>query len=311
MNRAHDLSRFDLNLLVVFDALLRERNVTEAGKNLRLTQSAMSHSLKRLRDFFDDPLFVKTSAGMMPTAKAESLGPVILGLVETVRGEVLSQAAFDPALAKRTFNLCMSDMGELAFVPSLFAKIKALAPNCDLHTIQVTPDQLEATLGAGRADLAIGSVRTVAEGLYHQELFTHTFTCIVSAKNREVGSALTLKQFSTMPHIAVTLTGHANTPYDSALEDAGIERRIVISTPHFLIIPLLMDQHPEFIATVPRALGTVFARHGIIKMLEPPVALPAYIMRQYWHPRFHHDRANLWLRNLVKTTFDQLPDSMR
>jgi DNA-binding transcriptional LysR family regulator len=311
MNAGHDAAALDLNLLIVFDALLRERSVTEAAGTLGVTQSAISHSLKRLRDFFADPLFIKTSAGMTPTAKALALRPAILDLIDTLRRHILSQAEFEPLLAKRTFTLCMSDMGELAFVPSLFAQLKVLAPHCDLHTIQVTNDTLEATMGAGKADLAIGSVRNAPNDLYQQELYSHTFVCIVSVKNDEVGAEISREKFCQMPHIAVTLPGQASTPYDSALEDAGIKRRIVISTPHFLIVPLMLDQHPEFIATVPRALGTVFSRHRLVRMLEPPVVLPTFNMRQYWHPRFHHDRANIWLRNVVKTTFDQLPVSMR
>ncbi len=311
MNPPHNLPDLDLNLLAVFDALLRERSVTEAGKSLGLSQSAMSHSLKRLRSFFDDALFVKAGQNMMPTAKAAELGPVVLGVMEAIRGQVLSQASFDPLQARRTFNLCMSDMGELVFAPSLFARFKVLSPYCKLHALQVTPDALENVLSTGKADLALGSVRNASQGLYQEELFKHTFVSIVSVKNKEVGETLTKEAFCAMPHIAVTLTGQTDTPYDSALEDAGIHRNIVISTPHFLFIPLMLDQHPEFIATVPRALGTVFARHGVVKILETPVPLPQFSLQQYWHPRFHHDRANIWLRALIKSTFEDIPMSMR
>ncbi|CAN7704889.1 LysR family transcriptional regulator [Variovorax paradoxus] len=311
MNSPHDLPDLDLNLIAVFDALLRERSVTDAGKSLGLTQSAMSHSLKRLRSFFDDALFVKTTEGMMPTAKAAELGPVVLGVMEAIRGQVLSQASFDPLQARRTFNLCMSDMGELVFAPSLFAKLKLLAPHCKLHTLQVTPDALENVLSTGKADLALGSVRHASQGLYQEELFKHTFVSIVSVKNKAVGDTITREEFCAMPHIAVTLTGHTDTPYDSALEDAGIRRNIVLSTPHFLFLPLMLDQHPEFIATVPRALGTVFARHNVVKVLETPVPLPKFSLQQYWHPRFHHDRASIWLRGVIKSTFSELPMSMR
>lgn len=311
MNPPHDLPDLDLNLLAVFDALLRVRSVTGAGANLGLTQSAMSHSLKRLRSFFDDPLFVKTNRGMAPTAKASEMAPVVMGIMDSIRGQLLTQASFDPLQVRRTFNICMTDMGELVFAPSLFAKLKVLAPHCKLHTLQVTPDALENVLSTGKADLALGSVRNASEGLYQEELFEHTFVSIVSIKNKSVGEVLTQEQFSAMPHIAVTLTGQSDTPYDSSLEDAGIKRNIVLSTPHFLIMPLMLDQHPEFIATVPRALGTVFARHGVVRVLEPPVVLPKFSLCQYWHPRFHYDRANSWLRGVIKTTFEELPPSMR
>ncbi len=311
MKASHDLQRLDLNLLLVFDALLRERSVTRAGQTLGFTQSAMSHSLARLRVFFDDQLFVKTHRGIAPTTKAELLGPVVLGVMETLRDQILSQSSFDPQRARRTFTLCMSDMGETVFLPPLLTVLKKEAPHCVLHTLQVQPDQLAATLGSGEADLALGSVRNASEGLFQQELFTHTFVCIVSPKNREVKDKLSLEQFSAMPHVAVTLTGRSNTPYDSAIEDAGIQRSVKVYTPHFLFVPLLLDQHPEYIATVPRSLGTVFARHHMVRLLEPPIPLPTFALRQYWHPRFHHDRASLWLRAIVKSTFEELPASMR
>ncbi len=311
MKGSHDIRRLDLNLLFIFDALLRERSVTRAGASLGMTQSAMSHSLAKLRTFFDDPLFVKTHRGVTPTPKAEALGEAVLDLMATLRDQVLSQASFDPEKIKRTFRLCLSDMGELVFLPTLFKALKKAAPNCRLQTQQISPDKLATALGSGDADLAIGSVRNASEGLFQEELFTHTFVSIVSPRNRDVKRTLTREQFCEMPHVVVTLTDRADVPYDSAIDDAGIKRNIRVSTPHFLFIPLLIDQHPEFVATVPRALGTVFTRHGIVKTVEPPVPLPTFALRQYWHPRFHHDTANRWLRGLVKRTFAELPESMR
>lgn len=311
MKSIHDMRKLDLNLLLVFDALMRERSVTRAGHALGLTQSAMSHSLGRLRTFFDDPLFVKTHRGIAPTTKASLLGPAVLGVMETLRDQILSESSFDPKRTRRTFTLCMADLGEMVFLPPLVAAMKKEAPNCTLHTLQVHPAQLASTLGSGNADLALGSVRNASEGLLYQDLFNHTFVCIVSVKNREVKESLSLEQFSAMPHVAVTLTGRRNAPYDSALEDAGVRRTVKIYTPHFLTVPLLLDQHPEYIATVPRSLGSVFARHKIVRTVEPPIPLPTFSLRQFWHPRFHHDRTSLWLRAIVKRTFAELPASMR
>lgn len=308
MNGAHQtLEKLDLNLLVVFDALLREQSVTRAGKALNLSQSAISHSLTRLRTYFDDPLFVKTHRGIAPTAKGAELAPVILDVMDTVRDRVLSQSKFDPLHAKRTFNFCVSDMGELVFLPTLISRLKDVAPHCRINTMQVLPEQLASVLGSGEGDLALGSVLNATEGLYEEQLFSHTFVCIVSIKNKRIGKTITLDEYCAMPHIAVTLTGQHTTPYDRAVEDAGVKRDLRILTPHFLVIPLLLDQHPEYIATVPRELGSVFSHHGIVRMVEPPFTLPVFMLKQYWHPRFHHDRANRWLRELTRKTFDELP----
>ena len=308
MKDTHQIvGKLDLNLLIVFDALLRELSVTRAGKTLGLTQSAVSHSLTRLRTYFDDPLFVKSGRGIVPTAKAEGLSSVILDVMGTIRDQVLSESKFDPLHVKRTFNFCLSDMGELVFLPTLVSMLKKVAPQCRINTLQVVPEQLTSVLGSGEGDLALGSVLNATEGLYQEDLFSHTFVCIVSVKNKTVGKTISQEEYSAMPHVAVTLTGQPTTPYDRAVEDAGIKRELRILTPHFLVIPLLLDQHPEFIATVPRELGSVFSHHGVVRMVEPPVSLPTFMLKQYWHPRFHHDRANRWLRELTRRTFHQLP----
>lgn len=311
MNDTHDINKLDLNLLVVFDALLRERNVTGAGRTLGLTQSAMSHSLARLRLFFDDALFIKSYRGVTPTAKAEALAPDVHAIIDAVRNRVLSQAQFDAAHAKRTFSLCVTDMGELVFIPPLLSRFKELAPHCSIRTLQVPPQQMEATLASGEADLVLGSVMNAPEGLYQQELFMHSFVTIASVKNEALGDTLSMEQFCDMPHVGVMLSSRSMRAYDSVVEDAGIKRHIAITTPHFLFVPLLLDQHPEFLATVPRSLGTIFSRHHLVRMFEPPMVLPKFSLRQYWHPRFHHDRAIVWLRGLVKEIFKDLPEGMR
>lgn len=300
---------FDYNLLTVFDAMLRERSVTRAAAQLGLTQSAMSHALNRLREFFDDPLFVKTAAGMTPTIKAEALSETVLDVMTAMRTRVLPQASFDPATMQRTFTLCMTDMGELVFLPPLMKRLRVVAPHCKLRTLQVPVPQIEGLLASGDADLLLGSVQTAPESLFRQQLFMHGFVTIVSTKNRQVRDALTIEQFESMPHVTVSLAGRTSPSYDAAFESHGLRRNIYLHTPHFLSIPLLMEQQPDLIATVPEELANVFSRYGIVRVVKPPVVLPPYALSQYWHPRFHHDPAIVWLRQLVKQTFDRYPDT--
>ncbi|RDK05605.1 LysR family transcriptional regulator [Cupriavidus lacunae] len=299
---------FDYNLLSVFDAMLRERSVTRAASQLGLTQSAMSHALNRLRDYFQDPLFVKTTRGMTPTIKAEALAETILEVMTAMRTRVLPQASFEPASMNRTFTLCMTDMGELVFLPPLMEKLRSVAPHCKLRTLQVPIPQIEALLASGDADLLLGSVQTAPESLFQQQLFMHGFVTIVSTRNKEVGDTLTQEQFESMPQVAVSLAGRSSPTYDSAFERHGLRRNIYLHTPHFLTIPLLMDREPQLIATVPEELANVFSRYGIVRVVKPPVTLPPYALSQYWHPRFHHDPAIVWLRQLVKQTFDTYPN---
>lgn len=306
MNKPHAID-LDLNLLSVLDAMYREGNVTRAGESLGFTQSAMSHALNRLRTYFDDQLFVKSGSVMQPTRKAESMRNAVVEVMATVRQQVLAEASFEPALARRTFTLCMTDMGELVFLPPLLDRFKKEAPGCTLRTLQVPTEQIGTLLGAGEADLALGSIRSAPEGLYQQRLFLHSLVTIVSARNREVGAKLTREQFEAMPHIVVSLTGRSGEAYDQVLAEQGIVRKVAVMTPHFLMVPLLMERHPELIATVPLELANVFVRLGTVRMFDPPVPVAQFALNQHWHPRFHHDPAIVWLRESVKRTFEHYP----
>src|SRR5438094_7300955 len=136
MSDMHEIA-LDMNLLAVLDAMFREGSVTKAAQSLGLTQSALSHSLNRLRAFFDDPLFVKAGNAMVPTHKAAEMQSAVIDVMSTVRQQILAGARFDPRAARRTFTLCMTDMGELVFLPPLLERFKKEAPGCSLRTLQV------------------------------------------------------------------------------------------------------------------------------------------------------------------------------
>ena len=299
--------QLDLNLLMVFDALLRENSVTKASESLGLTQSATSHALNRLRVYFDDPLFVKVGTRMEPTSKAAGLRQAVVDVVANVRQNILPGSTFNPAVAKRIFTICMTDMGELVFLPALLERFKREAPNCTLRTVQVPVEQIESLLASGEADLALGSIRVVPEGLYQQRLFLHQFRTIASVRNRKITDTLTRELFESLPHVVVSLTGRTTESYDTALESQGIQRNIAVITPHFLMVPLLMDRHPDLLATVPEALADVFVGLNVVRAFEPPLPVPAFPLNQHWHPRFHHDPAIIWLRESVKKTFENYP----
>jgi DNA-binding transcriptional LysR family regulator len=303
------LKQLDLNLLTVLDALLREQSVTRAADSLGTTQSAISHALGRLRTFFDDPLFVKGAPGMVPTRKAELLRRPVVDIMATVRDHVLAEAGFDPSKSHRAFVFCMTDVGELVFLPPLVHRLREAAPHCTIRTIQVPIEQIEGLLASGEVDLALGSIRSAPEGLYRQLLFMNTFVTIVSARNESIGDSLTLEQFQQTPQIVVSLEGKPGTAYDRLIEEQGVERNVFLTTPHFLIVPLLLERHPDLLATVPLELAHAFERYGTVRVLKPPVDLPQFALSQHWHPRFHNDPAVTWLRTLVKRTFEDYAEA--
>lgn len=307
MNSVHNAD-FDLNLLPVFDALIREANVSRAATELGMSQSAVSHALKRLRLFFGDPLFLKTGSGMQATPRAMELLPSVLAVMGTVRGELLVREGFDAATARRMFSLCLTDMGELIFLPRLIERLRAAAPHCTLRTLQIPPRQIAAALESGAADLAMGSLHSMPEGLFQQQLFSRSFVTIVNRNNRKIGPELTYEQYLEMEHIVVSLSGRREDAYDNIIDQYATARRVYLTTPHFLTVPMVIEQNPQLIATVPRELATKFARYKSIKIVETPIKLPPFAVRQHWHPRYQHDTANSWLRKLVKEVFDTHPE---
>lgn len=307
MNNMHN-GDLDLNLLPVFDALIRVKNVSRAAEELSMSQSAVSHALKRLRDFFGDPLFLKTGSGMQPTPKALELLPSVLTVMGTVRTELLVREGFNAAVARRSFGLCLTDMGELIFLPKLIARLRDAAPGCTLHTRQVPMHQIQGVLESGEADLAIGSLHSMPDGLFQQQLFTRSFVTIVNRRNRKIGNNISREQFFEMEHIVVSLSGRLEDAYDGIVDKLAGPRRVYLTTGHFLTVPMIIEQNPELIATVPRELATKFASYKSIKMVKPPIDVPPFAIRQHWHPRYHHDAANSWLRKQVKDVFDTHPE---
>jgi DNA-binding transcriptional LysR family regulator len=307
MKSIHNAS-FDLNLIAVFDALIRERNVTRAADQLGMSQSAISHALRRMRTFFDDPLFIKTAEGMQPTPRALELSKSVLAVMGKIRTDLLTHAGFDPAKIKRRFSLCMTDMGELIFLPRLIERLRITAPHCTIRTIQLPPKQIFSALESGDADLAIGSLHSMSEGLFQQQLFMRSFATIVNRKNRRIGATISTEQFFELEHVVVALSGKTEESYDSVIDDYGYKRKIFLTTPHFLTVPLIIESNPHLIATVPRELGKIFESYKAVRMVETPIKLPHFSIKQHWHPRYHHDAANTWLRKLVKDTFEWLPE---
>lgn len=172
------LKRLDFNLLEVLDALLREQSVTRAAEALGMTQSAVSHSLSRLRVFFDDGLFVKSAQGMVGTRKAELLRQPVVDIMATIRQQILTETGFHPARSRRAFVFAMTDVGELVFLPPLITELRKEAPHCTVRTVQVPIEQIEGLLASGEVDLALGSIRSAPEGLYRQRLFLNTFVTV-------------------------------------------------------------------------------------------------------------------------------------
>lgn len=303
-----DITDIDLNLLVVFDALLRTRSVSRAARELGMSQPATSFALNRLRKTFGDPLFIRTSRGIHPTPFSEAMAGPLESIIDRIRADLLQQPTFDPATAERAVTFNMQDIGELVFLPQILERLSVLAPGLQLRTVNLPVPELERALRTGEVDIAIGHFPELeSAALYQQRLFTHTFVCIVRADHPTIGGELTRKQFLEGRHAVVHPAGHMNDSLEAELQQQGLSRRVSVRIEHFLAVPTMLERS-DLIFTVPYAIGASLARLAAIKLVKPPFKARPRVVRQHWHSRFHNDPANRWLRGLVADLFlDKTP----
>ena len=300
-----DIRTADLNLLRVLDALLRARSVSRAAEDLDMSQPATSYALAKLRKLFGDPLFLRAARGMRPTPRAEELLLPLHEVLDRIKSGLLTPPRFDPVATQRSFVFNMADVGELVFLPALRAHLETAAPGANIRTVSTPPLQLEEAMRSGEVDLAVGyfpGLRGAA--IYQQRLFSHSFVCIARKDHPRIGNQLTRKQFLEEGHAVVQQEGKSHELFEQALVEQGMARRVVLSVPHFLAIPLIIAES-DLIVTVPYAVARSFARMADLKMLRTPVQVRRADVRQHWHARFHRDPANLWIRGVIASLFAQ------
>lgn len=303
-----EMRKFDLNLLLVFEALLQAKNVTQAGVLVGLSQPATSFALSKLRAMLNDPLFVRTPDGMQPTPQALQFAEPVRKALSIIRTDVLQRPAFDLTTTTRRFTLAMTDVAEMVFLPRILRLLKEEAPQTNLKTVIMSSKELEGALETGSVDLAIGLFPDLKRApFYQQRLFQHPFVCIVRVDHPTIGRRMTLQQFLNASHAVVEAEGRNHEIFERLLERRGLTRRIVLSIPHFLSIPMVIADS-DLVVTIPHVLADVFARSTRIRLVQPPIKVGNYDVRQYWHERFHKDPANRWLRTAIAERFKNGPD---
>ena len=298
-----DITNVDLNLLVVFDALLRTRSVTGAARALHMSQPATSFALNRLRKTFGDPLFVRTARGIHPTPFAEKLAEPLATILDRIRADLLQQPTFEPATVERAITLNLHDIGELVFLPAILKKISKVAPGIVIRTVNLPIADLLLALQSGEVDLAIGHYPELGGGsLFQQQLFAHSFTCLVRRNHPVVNTEMSRKQFSEGWHGVVHAVGQMDDTLEKELATQGLRRKVALRIEHYLAVPMILTQS-DLIFTVPYAIGERLSKLGDIKLVRTPFKAKPRVVKQHWHARFHHDPANQWLRRLVADLF--------
>ena len=300
-----NMTDLDLNLLRVFDAIATEGSVTVAGERIGLTQPAISNALARLRQLFDDPLFVRTPRGMRPTPFAQQLAQPVREALRLIQGALQQHAGFDPRSSGNTFRLFMSDIGEMVFLPGLLERVKRDAPGVKIEVVRIPIKDIHAALEAGEIDLAIGFLPGLTTGMRQQPLFREHYVCMLRADHPVIGAKISVKQFREAAHVLVSYAGTGHQVIEETFIAEGLSARIAARVPHFLVVPMILAR-TDLIVTVPSRVAAVFARLGNFKVLKLPLSMPSFEVRLHWHQRFHQDPANRWLREVMTDLYAEL-----
>jgi DNA-binding transcriptional LysR family regulator len=299
------LHQLDLNLLVALDALLTERNITEAGKRLALTQSAMSGALARLREYFGDELLVPVGRKMVPTPLAASLAEPVSDILLKVKATIGTKPTFEPATSKRRFSLMMSDYVSTVLMPEVLARVEQAAPHVEFEIISNDINAPAEILERADIDFLIMPQLYLSRNHPSEVLFQDSYTCIVWTGNPLVGTHITPDEYLSL--------GHVNSQFDrgrtQAIDEiffsrAGVSRRIEVVAMNFNAIPQCIAGTRR-IATLQRGLAEVYATYWPLRLIPPPFELPPLIETVQWHTCFDKDPGSIWLRRILKEAADR------
>ena len=298
-----ELREIDLNLLVLFDALLRERRVSRVAEALAISQPAVSNALARLRRLLDDPLFVRTPSGMEPTPLARQLAAPVAEALATLHGALNQRAAFGPHDSARVFCIGMSDIGEIYFLPRLIAALAEAAPGVTLSTVRNAAVDLKHEMENGHVDLAIGLLPQLKGGFHQRRLFGQHYVCLFRRGHPlDRLKAMTRADYEAAAHVRIVSAGTGHGQVDERLARRGVQRRIQVTVPHFVAVGHLL-QHTDLVATVPDKLADALVEPFDLVRAPLPFAVPEFAVNAFWHAKVHHDPANRWLRGVVAQVF--------
>ena len=289
------IDRLDIRQLRILQALLREKNVSRVAQQVGLTQQAVSDQLRKLRDIFDDRLFLRKSNGLIPTPMAEQLAEKIDHVLQGF-DQLLETETFDPALISSTYVIAATDYAQQVVLPELIANIRQQAPLLKIILLDLDIDRLPEAMAAGKVNLVIAFPDFVPSSYPCITLFTEQHVCVAAKNSPLAGKTLSLKDIANEPQIIASPSRpNFRGSIDSWFDQFGLERNVVISAPCFSVVPGLLEK-TDAIAFLPsRALlGTNLAT------IELKEDLLDFDVIAAWHPRSNQDALHNWMLDLLK-----------
>lgn len=293
----------DLNLLPVMIALYDELSASGAGRRLGMSQPSVSKALRRLRDSFDDPLFVRGPTGLVPTPRAHAIVQAARPHVKHLQEDLLAGEGFDPATTTQAITIAVSDIAEMAFYPSIVEHFRRQAPKCVVTTVSAAADELARGLESGAIDLAAGYHPALALRNFRKRLLSqHGFACLMRAGHPLWQARLSTEAYLGAEHIGVRRAGGSQEVLERFLERCKLRLQTPVYTSFVLSVPFIVMQS-DLIATLPYAVVTRFASLSAdVRAALPPFDLP-YELKLHWHRRFDKEPRSQWIREQMAAIF--------
>jgi DNA-binding transcriptional LysR family regulator len=305
------LSQVDLNLFVVLEAIYREGNLTRAGQQLNLTQPAISHALKRLRDLLQDPLFVRQGPHMVPTPFTRNMIEQVRQALQILEANLSQSRNFVPEHTRRNFHLAMWEYVEALVLPSLLRRLMRAAPGMSITTSRVKRRDLETELASGSVDLAVDIPMTMSDRIRHKWLLKEPFVVIARHGHPAIAGELDLDTYLGQRHIQVSSRRYGPSLIDIELNRSGLRRQIFLRSQHNHAACMVVS-NTDMLLTLPerhaQLLNTGLGNTGPINRVHPfPLQAPRLEAHLYWHESVENDPANRWLREEIENVLTAEP----
>lgn len=291
----------DLGMLEALVVLIEEQHVSRAAKRLSVSQSALSYTLGRLRDVFDDPILVRTGKGMVPTERALGLIDALSGPISTIAETLDRDAKFDPATANVNLRIAASGFATTVLLPRLMRELLAEAPNCRVEVLPTTRIATWNQLEMGKVDIALGYWPDPSNNLIVKALLKEQL-CLISAPETGYGDEISLEEISQAKFFGYT-TGEGQLvnyerAFDASLKLHNIARHIVMRGSSIQAIPDILAM-AKLVAVVPRRAAARAIQTHPIRVLKCPLDMPKIPLQAIWHQRTHRADAHIWMRRIL------------
>jgi DNA-binding transcriptional LysR family regulator len=295
------IRELDLNLLRVFDAVYRQKSVSRAAEALGLSQPAVSQGLARLRLLMKDALFSRAAGGVVPTAAADTLAHSVQQAMLLLEQGLQASASFDPAAARRTFRIHMSDIGEAEFLPGLMQRVRAEAPHVRIETHQLDYAAIEDALDSAKIDVAFGYLPGV-EATAQQRLFMERYVVLARADHPVLTARPSQAVLARLDYVVV----RHHTETAKVLDRLALSAKVRLSIPHFMVIPAIVGA-TDLAVVLPLRIARKFAAGGRCRIALPRWSIAEIAIALHWSHRAQGDPGIRWLRQMATELFREAP----